>query len=141
MDYARGEIGQRELNPGDNSRIVEYLNKAGNKSKHDETPWCASFAHWSLDKAGIKGAGPVGNSWSDWGVGITKPALGAIAIFKTGHVGFVAGETQKGDLVMLHGNWGDKVELSTYGISKTSIKLYRYPNGYVPSYNLPLFKK
>ncbi|WEK18861.1 MAG: TIGR02594 family protein [Candidatus Pedobacter colombiensis] len=140
MDHAFMEKGQREQNPGNNPRIIMYLNSAGNKSKNDETPWCAAFAHWSMSKANIKGAGPTGNNWSTWGRGLDKPAYGAIAVFRTGHVGFVAGEKSNGSLVILHGNWSNAVSLSTYGISRSDIRLYRFPTTFEPSYILPKYK-
>ncbi len=140
MDYAFKEKGQSEWSTGNNPKIVEYLNTAGNKSKSDETAWCASFASWCMSKSNIPFAGPVGNSWSTWGRGLSKPAYGSVAVFKTGHVGFVAGETSSGKLVMLHGNWSNRVDLSTYGIDKAQIKLYRYPESFTPSYTLPKYK-
>jgi len=140
IDFALKEKGQAEKSPGDNPRIIEYLNSAGIKSKTDETPWCAAFAHWCMNQSGIQGNGAYGPNWSTWGTSLDKPAYGCVAVFNSGHVGFVVGETTAGKLVLLHGNWSDRVDLSTYGIDRKDIKLYRYPNTFTPSYTSPKYR-
>jgi uncharacterized protein (TIGR02594 family) len=140
MDHAYKEFykGVAEVK-GDshNPRIIEYLKSAGISGSllKDETPWCASFAHWSMARAGIQGAGAKGTKWSTWGQALEGPVYGSIAVFNTGHVGLVAGK--KGDnLIILHGNWSNKISLSNY-IKPTEISLYRYPTGYTPSKKFP----
>jgi uncharacterized protein (TIGR02594 family) len=131
MDVAIREIGVKEnkLNnkPGSNSRIIEYLKSTGLKGDiTDQTPWCAAFVHWSLSKVGIKGAGASGKSYENWGIHLDEPKYGAVAIFNTRHVGFYFGEDiKKGYVKILHGNWSDRVIIST--IKSTEIKEYRYP--------------
>ena len=130
IDYAMSEIGQKEHDPGDNPRIVEYLNSAGNLSKNDETPWCAAFVHWCLKQAGIKGAGAVGSSYLNWGEKVDNPTYGEIAVFKTGHVGFYLGTNNDGTLKILHGNWSNRVKISSgiYDpIYPSQIREYRMP--------------
>ncbi len=131
MDYAKGEIGQSEIKGSlHNPRIVEYLKSAGNNSGKDETHWCAAFVHWSLAQAGINGAGAGANNYLNWGVRIEKPQYGAIAVFKKGHVGFYMGTNKDGTLKILHGNWSNKVKISSgiYDpIYEKDIKEYRFP--------------
>jgi uncharacterized protein (TIGR02594 family) len=132
------EIGVKEYNknyhPNDqynNPRIVEYLNSAGNKSQNDETAWCASFVHWSFSQVGINGAGAVGFNYKSWGYRIDKPIYGAVAIFKTGHVGFYLGTNNDGTIKILHGNWSSQVKISSgvYDpIYPSQILEYRLPN-------------
>ena len=137
INVGLNEIGVREYNKdyhpnglNNNPRIVEYLNSAGNKSKNDETPWCASYVHWSLGKVGITGAGALGFNYKSWGVKIDQPVYGAIAIFKTGHVGFYLGTNDDGTLKILHGNWSNEVKISS-GINDPI-----YPNN-ILEYRLP----
>ena len=120
-----------------NPRIIEYLKSAGLSGDYlkDETAWCASFLHWSMSQAGMKGAGARGANWSTWGQPLDGPTYGAIAIFKTGHVGLVAGQNGN-NLIMLHGNWSNRIDLSNY-IKPAEISTYRYPSGYTPAKKFP----
>ena len=132
MDYAQREIGQKEGevygNPT-NKRIVGYVNLTGLKTTSDKQyAWCAAFANWSLKQAGIKGAGARGNDYLNWGEPLDEPEYGAVAVFKTGHVGFYAGRKGK-NYKILHGNWGNKVELSNY-IKPSEINKFRFPKSY-----------
>ncbi|MEI6697293.1 MAG: TIGR02594 family protein [Bacteroidota bacterium] len=130
MDKAKGEIGVKEYNPGSNLRIETYLKSAGLNNATDATAWCAAFVHWSLAQAGIKGAGATGNNYKSWGIPLYKPAYGAVALFKTGHVGFYMGTNKDGTLKILHGNWSNRVKISSgvYDpIYPISIRQYRMP--------------
>jgi len=130
MSYAMKEIGVKELNPGSNPRIETYLSSAGLPNATDATPWCAAFVHWSLGQSGITGAGATGNSYSNWGTHLSKPQYGAVAIFRTGHVGFYMDTNKDGTLKILHGNWSNRVKISSgiYDpIHKSQIKEYRFP--------------
>ena len=120
-----------------NPRIIEYLKSAGLSGDYlkDETAWCASFLHWSMSQTGMKGAGARGANWSTWGQPLDGPTYGAIAIFKTGHVGLVAGQNGN-NLIMLHGNWSNRIDLSNY-IKPAEISTYRYPSGYTPAKKFP----
>lgn len=142
MSIATGQLGQEEENPGHNSSIIGYHATTGG-FKDDETPWCSSFVNWSLKGAGIKGTNSArALSWSGWGNSLKKPAYGSIAIINygggKGHVGFVAGMNRSGRVILLGGNQSDMVKYSAF--SRSSIKEYVYPPGYVPYYNLPLLQ-
>lgn len=134
-EYKKGIV---EIPKGSNKseRINEYLKYAGVTSPN---AWCGAYAHWSMGQAGIEGGGARGRDWLNWGVKLDNPAYGAVAVFKSGHVGFVAGLTKDGKPVILHGNWSDKVSLSTYGIPKTDIREYRYPKDYSPASTIPTY--
>ena len=59
------------------------------------------------------------------------PMYGAIVIFKTYHIGFYMRENADGTLKILHGNWSNKVSISSgvYGpIYPNEILEYRFPN-------------
>jgi uncharacterized protein (TIGR02594 family) len=114
-----------------NPRIIEYLKSAGLSGDYlkDETGWCASFVHFCLKQADITGAGARPHAYDTWGQSLDGPAYGALAVFKTSHIGFVVG--QNGDnLIILHGNWSNKISLSDY-IKPSEIQYYRYPTGYM----------
>ena len=131
MDYALKEVGVKESDPGSNPRIETYLKSAGLNNATDATPWCGSFVNWSLSKAGIKGAGARGNNYLNWGIHLDKPKYGAVAVFKTGHVGFYMNTNKDGTLKILHGNWSNRVKISSGSydpIYPKQIREYRFPN-------------
>lgn len=76
-------------------------------------------------------------NWRGFGQKLDKPAFGAIAT-KTrkggGHVGFVAGITSTGEIVLLGGNQNDMVNYTVY---PSNVFKFNYPNGYTPNYILP----
>jgi uncharacterized protein (TIGR02594 family) len=132
ISVAEAEIGQREIaGSRHNPRIIEYHKVTGGFSD-DETPWCASFANWVLKKAGQGGTGSArALSFLNYGTTLEKPAYGSIAVFDwgggKGHVGFVVGK-QGGNVLILGGNQGDQVKVSSFATSK--VKAYVVPPGY-----------
>lgn len=123
MNVAKQEINVSETKENTGPRIDEYLKSAGVSSPN---PWCASYVHWSFKQVGINGPGALGNNWLKWGVELDKPKYGAVAVFKTGHVGFYISTNENGTYKILHGNWGGKVEISSF-IKPVEIKSFRYP--------------
>ena len=124
--------GVKEVPRGSNSgpRVNVYLKYAGASSPN---AWCAAFVHWSLGQNGIKGAGARGADYLNWGNKLKSPKYGAIAIFKTNHVGFYMGKNVDGTLKILHGNWSNKVSISSgvYDpIYPNQIKEYHFPINY-----------
>jgi uncharacterized protein (TIGR02594 family) len=92
--------------------------------------WCGAFVNWCLGQNDIKGAGESGSNYLNWGTKLQTPTYGAIAIFTTNHVGFYMGKYPDGTLIILHGNWSDKVTISKpiYDpILPSQIKEYRFP--------------
>ncbi len=72
LDYAEGELGQRELRGAShNPRILQYhatttLGVWGRS--RDETAWCSSFINWCFTKAGVQGTdNALARSWASWG--------------------------------------------------------------------------
>lgn len=87
----------------------------------DETPWCSCFVAWCLRTAGqpVFGVNAGAKSWLKFGMPLTKPKLGAIAvIFKKHagaaitssgyHVAFYVSEHHD-KLFLFGGNQGDSV--------------------------------
>ena len=138
ITIARKEIGETEdRDKGENNpRIVEYHQTTWLKADDDETPWCASFVNWSIEKSGLKGKESArAKDWLDWGRIVSKPIFGAVVVVqsagkkKQNHVGFVYG--QKGNsLLILGGNQGGGLKVCVSEFSKETVQGYRLPNEY-----------
>ncbi|HLL52836.1 MAG TPA: TIGR02594 family protein, partial [Myxococcaceae bacterium] len=149
LEVARKEVGQKEVSGGGhNARIVEYHAATSLKAKDDETAWCSSFVNWCMKEAGVKGTGSAAAaSWASWGTACQAQA-GAIAIIynagaansslsTTGnHVGFLLEETDA-HYVILGGNQGDSVKVSSFPKKKWKLKGYRWPAGMTASASTP----
>ena len=131
MNVAQNEYNKGIYATGNNPEIIKYFSATNINTKSDGTYWCAAYANWCLQKGGVNGTGTAwGPDFESWGQELSDPANGALAVFKTGHVGFVVGKN--GDnLLILHGNWSHSVTIST--IDKSEIKMFRYPNDFSPT--------
>ena len=144
---ARKFVGLKEVpGPKHSPVIVKWLEKIKAPFRDDETAWCGSFVAGVLEEARL---GYVKNPWGarNWlkfGTPIDKPALGAIVVFWrgkpagwSGHVGFVVGKDQKGNLMVLGGNQGNAVSIAPF--SKSRVLGYRWPSiaPLAERYNLP----
>lgn len=129
---AQNELGVTEIEgPKANGTILEYFKAAKYKTTDDETPWCAAFVCWCLEKAGVKSPQ---SAWSlsflNWGVQLGGPKLGCVAVLRRGldpnkgHVGFVVGYTAF-TITLLGGNQGNKVCVKTY--PRAVVRGYRWP--------------
>jgi uncharacterized protein (TIGR02594 family) len=139
MQFALDEFGESEIAGSmDNPRILQYLATVGLTRTHDETPWCSAFVNWCMSQAGIQGTGSGrARSWLTWGdATLGTPSFGAITVLwrgsingTAGHVAFYVGSSW-GDLLLLGGNQGDSVSVSSYPASR--LLGYRWPPGYTP---------
>ncbi|MBP8813412.1 MAG: TIGR02594 family protein [Laribacter sp.] len=110
--------------------------------KDDETPWCAAFVGAMLERAGIKSSRfESARSYLDWGVPLAAPAVGCVVVFARsggGHVGFVVGQDNTGNLLVLGGNQADAVSVAAFPLSR--VLGYRWPAGEpLPALELPVF--
>lgn len=152
LQKARAYVGQREIHgPHHNPNILDWFKDVGTGIKDDETPWCGAFVGGVLAEAGIKpvAGGASSQAWLRLPVKLDRPALGCIVIFwrnspnsGLGHVGFVVGKDQHGNIMVLGGNQGDMVSIKPFALSgpNARIKGFRWP-GTAPlaeRYNLPL---
>ncbi|MET0352131.1 MAG: LysM peptidoglycan-binding domain-containing protein [Rhizobacter sp.] len=136
MAIARGETGQREVaGSRHNPRIVEYHQTTSLKARSDETPWCASFVNWSLEKAGVRGTDSAAAiSWASWGGrvdGLRNAHDGDVVVIRnkaTGqnHVGFFVSGGD-GRVTLLGGNQSNQVKASSFGLSTYDIVAVRRP--------------
>jgi len=132
IKIAESELGVTEI-PGaeDNPRVIEYHSTTGG-FRDDETPWCASFVNWVMNKAGQGGTGSAAAmSWAKYGKKVDQAAYGAIAVLSygggKGHVGFVVGK-KGSNVLLLGGNQSNMVKISAFGTSK--IHAYVFPKNF-----------
>ena len=140
---ARKHIGQKEV-PGmkSNPWIVGLRARFKSWLTGDDSsvPWCGLFCDYCMTAGGVV---PPKNSfrakaWLDWGTTIANPVVGAVVIFGReggGHVGFVAGKDEAGNLMVLGGNQGDAVKISPFAMSGPNCRIvgFRIPK----DWNLP----
>lgn len=122
---AMEELGVSEVNgPGDNPRIVEYLQSTSlgaPLNMNDETAWCSAFANWCVEKSGYEGTDSAwARDWLNWGVEIDEPEKGCVVVFTRGnggHVGFFVDEDDE-NIFLLGGNQSDSVSIAPYPKSR-----------------------
>lgn len=130
---ARHYIGEKEVKGTKNNPLIVQMWKDIKRGgiKDDETPWCAAFVGAVLERVGIKSTRfESAKSYLDWGNGLKEPAMGCIAVFTReggGHVGFVVGKAQNGDLMVLGGNQSDAVNIRAF--PRYRVTGYRWPDG------------
>lgn len=113
--------------------IVGWLKKLGSWWRDDEQPWCGTFAAAVVSEAGMKppAAWYRAKAWLSWGKALSGPTVGAVVVFERqggGHVGFIVGIDDKGNLMVIGGNQGDAVRISPFARSR--VLGYRWPEFY-----------
>lgn len=141
---ARKHIGLKEVpGPRTNPTITGWLRKLKAWWEDDAVAWCGTFVAQCLQTAGL----PYPKDWYrakaylTMPVKLTRPAYGCIVVFEReggGHVGFVVGKDQYGNLMVLGGNQGDAVNIKPFPTHR--VLGYIWPNLYPTSsrFNLPL---
>jgi len=138
LEIAKAEIGVHETpGPTSTKRIIEYDATTTLKAQSDEIAWCSAFVNWVVTQTGIElgiDLHPTNSasarSWLNWGVEISGPIPGCIAVLKRGtnpalgHVGFV-NKTTKTSIELIGGNQSDQVKLQ--GFMKIYVLSYRVP--------------
>ena len=146
MDVAERYLGVTEIpGPRHAQAIINWLERLRAWWRDDETPWCGVFVANCLAEIGI----PVpkywmrAREWLGYGQRLIRPVPGCIVVFSRnggGHVGFVAGETPDGRLVVLGGNQGNKVCYAPF--ERSRILGYVLPDDFpaAASASLPVMK-
>lgn len=146
LDCAREYIGVREV-PGQlhSEIIVSWWETMKAPFRNDETPWCAAFVGAVLEECGIKSTrSPAARSYLKHGKAIVRPAVGSIVVFWrgnrqgwSGHVGFIVGKDEDGNLMVLGGNQGNAVSVKPFSVDR--VLGYRWPGKwpYPWRYKLP----
>jgi uncharacterized protein (TIGR02594 family) len=151
---ARQYLGLREIKgPHHNPHILKWWKNIGTPFQDDETPWCGAFVGGVLSETGIKpvAGGASAVAWLKMKVKLDKPAYGCVVVFwrdspksGKGHVGFVVGKDQAGNLMVLGGNQGDRVSIKPFAMigPRARVKGYRWPGIYPfpDRFNLPVLK-
>jgi uncharacterized protein (TIGR02594 family) len=147
---ARSYLGLKEI-PGKHHSptILGWWKKLKDAIRDDETPWCGGYVGGVLAECGLPVVkSPAGaRNWLNLPKVLDRPAYGCIVVFWrgkksgwSGHVGFLVGKDQKGNLMILGGNQGNKVSIKPFSPSR--VLGYRWP-GITPDasrYRLPLVK-
>lgn len=124
--------------PGAAAVLLEALRWQGRTAKQIGLPaqlWCADFMNFVLRRSGGTGThSRAARSFLQYGKKLDSPRVGAIAIMyrkgpNNGHVGIVRGTDGQGNPIIVSGNHGNKVMVSTY--SKERVLAYVMPPDYV----------
>lgn len=94
--------------------------------------WCAHFMNFVLERTGRSGTGSgLARSFARYGTRVSGPKVGAIAVMsrgrRGGHVGVVSGISDKGDPIVISGNYGRQVAEAT--IPRGRVFAYVMPEG------------
>jgi uncharacterized protein (TIGR02594 family) len=125
-------IGLKEVpGKGNNPTIVKWLINMKAWWRDDLTPWCGTFVDTCLRESGlpVAKAGYRAKSWLDWGVKLESPVYGCVVVFDRkggGHVGFVVGRDEHGNLMVLGGNQSDAVNVAPFKMER--VAGYRWPS-------------
>lgn len=127
LDVARGELGTAEIpGPGNNAQVLKYFSATRTHATADEVPWCAAFACWCLERAGIDSPQSAkARDFLHWGVPLVRARPGAIMVYSAdargpdaGHVGFfVLPRAEQSNSVadlVLGGNQRNQVRVQPY---------------------------
>jgi uncharacterized protein (TIGR02594 family) len=129
----RKYVGMAEIpGPKHNLTILNWLKELKAWWQDDETPWCGVFVAHCMKTAGIDVPKYYmrAKDWATWGVDAKKPTLGCVVVFERqggGHVGFVVGQDEKGRLMVLGGNQGNKVSIAPFDPARAVA--FRVPAG------------
>jgi TP901 family phage tail tape measure protein len=101
----------------DRDTIKQYLRTGGQGMDPAVVPWCAAFVSASLQRQGIKGAGNWAANYYQWGQAVKRGDIqkgDVIVSAGSGpsgtHVGLATGQMRDGQVEVLAGNVGDRVE-------------------------------
>lgn len=124
LEHARGFVGQKEIaGIKSNPWIVRLWDKAAwlwaTKKDDSQLPWCGAFVAHCLRLDGLT---PPKNwfrasAYADYGQRLKQPIAGCIGVMTReggGHVGFVVGKDNAGNILMIGGNQGDSVKLAAF---------------------------
>lgn len=124
------------------AKILSWWQMIRSAFRDDETPWCAAFVGGVLEECGIRSSrSAAARSYTKWGTALTGPAVGAIVTFwrgtptgGSGHVGFVVGKDQAGNLMVLGGNQGNSVCVKPF--AQTRVLAYSWPQSIAKPYDI-----
>lgn len=144
LTIAKSYIGTKEIKGTKHNPVILGLWELAFKATHqpvqtvfknDEIPWCGGFVGGVLAKANLGKHIPkhfaMAKAWLNAGTKLDRAAYGCVVIFwrgtpksASGHVGFVVGQDQRGNLMVLGGNQGDSVNIKPF--AKNRVLGYRW---------------
>jgi uncharacterized protein (TIGR02594 family) len=141
LSVAKKYIGVKEI-PGNanNPLILQWWLAIKTSFNQDSVPWCAAFVGGVLEESGIRSSrSAMARSYAKWGVPLSTPTEGCVVVLwrgnpasASGHVGFVVGRDQRGNLMVLGGNQADAVNIKPFPESR--VVSYRWPKeAFVPA--------
>jgi len=139
LKLAMTHLGLREYKgTRHNDQIVKWWGLIRTAFRTDETPWCAGFVGGNFEECGIvstRSAAARSYNWQAWGTVITEPCVGCVVVFwrgkrkgAYGHVGYVVGRDQHGNIMVLGGNQRDMVSVRPFDLKR--VLSYHYPKGF-----------
>jgi uncharacterized protein (TIGR02594 family) len=141
LTTARGYLGLAEI-PGKDTApaIRRWLIALKAKWTDDETPWCGVFVAECMraNSIDLPSGWPAARGWLKWGVTLPSAVVGAVVVYSrpgsswSGHVGFVVGRDQAGNVQTLGGNQGNRVSVLPFAPDR--VLGYRWP----PAVPVPL---
>lgn len=136
MTEANRWLGLREIaGPQHEPQILSWWEAIKSHFRDDETPWCAAFVGGVLEEVGIRSTrSEAARSYEKWGDHVSQSIFGSVAVFWRGsptgwqgHVAFLVGVSETGDLFCLGGNQGDAVTVARFPRSR--LLGFRFPPG------------
>lgn len=130
-------LGEKEIKGPINSPVItSWWKKIRAPFNDDETPWCAAFVGGVLEDCDILSTrSAAARSYQNWGNKIDGPCVGAVVVFwrgspsgAFGHVAFVVGKDQTGNLMVLGGNQGDEVNIKPFANER--VLSYHWPRSH-----------
>lgn len=103
--------------------------------KGDQTAWCAAFACWALQHAGVAHPNNAGSkSFRTWSTETKEPQKGDIAVFVNkadptyGHVGFFDGyvDKSKRSMILVGGNQSNQLISKNWKVESKTLKLHSF---------------
>lgn len=133
VETARRVLGADEN--AQNAMLQSFLADGGVNLDPSETAWCAGFMNSVLAQNGIDGTQSLAaRSFLDWGEEVTDPSEGDIVVLSRGrrdgwkgHVGIFQGFDENGNILILGGNQGGGVNVTSYPAAR--LLGYRRPVG------------
>jgi uncharacterized protein (TIGR02594 family) len=109
--------------------VAEARRYIGTNPTGRRSLWCGAFMDMVLKNTGHKGGGNLALGYEHYGIRVSEPQVGAIAVMGRhggGHVGVVTGIDPSGNPIIVSGNHNNTVAESVYPRSR--IAAYVVPN-------------
>lgn len=132
---ARSHLGLTETKGARHNPVIkQWLEELGAWWEDDETPWCGVFVAWCAKKGGrdLPQHWYRALAWADAGTVLDRPAYGAVAVMERkggGHVGFVVGQADDDNILLIGGNQNNQVSIAKFPKSRIKSYIWLSKNG------------